>query len=56
MTQNLNQEFVHLELGDYLELLQNTILIGGKCLNDKEICRKISMSPQTYGKVKRAKV
>ena len=26
MTQNLNQEFVHLELGDYLELLQNTIL------------------------------
>lgn len=45
MTQNLNQEFVHLELGDYLELLQNTILIGGKRLNDKEICRKISMSP-----------
>ena len=56
MTQNLNQEFVHLELGDYLELLQNTILVGGKRLNDKEICRKISMSPQTYGKVKRAKV
>lgn len=41
MTQNLNQEFVHLELGDYLELLQNTILVGGKRLNDKEICRKI---------------
>ena len=38
MTQNLNQEFVHLELGDYLELLQNTILVGGKRLNDKEIC------------------
>ena len=56
MTQNLNQEFVHLELGDYLELLQHTILVGGKRLNDKEICRKISMSPQTYGKVKRAKV
>ena len=28
MTQNLNQEFVHLELGDYLELLQNTILVA----------------------------
>lgn len=56
MTQNLNQEFVHLELDDYLELLQNTIMVGGKRLNDKEICRKISMSPQTYGKVKRAKV
>ena len=41
-----------MELGDYLELLQNTILVGGKRLNDKEICRKISMSPQTYGKVK----
>ena len=56
MTQSLNQEFVHLELGDYLELLQNTIQVGGKRLNDKEICRKISMSPQTYGKVKWAKV
>ena len=56
MTQNLNQEFVHLARGDCLELLQNTILVGGKRLNDKEICRKISMSPQTYGKVKRAKV
>ena len=56
MTQNLNPEFVHLELGDYLELLQNTIPVGGKRLNDKEICRKISLSPQTYGKVKRAKV
>lgn len=52
MTQNLNPEFVHLELGDYLELLQNTIPVGGKRLSDKEICRKISMSPQTYGKVK----
>lgn len=30
MTQNLNPEFVHLELGDYLELLQNTIPVGGK--------------------------
>ena len=56
MTQNLNQEFVHLELGDYQELLQNTIMVGGKRLNDIEICRIISMSPQTYGKVKRAKV
>lgn len=45
-----------MELGDYLELLQNTIMVGGKRLNDKEICRKISMSPQTYDKVKRAKV
>ena len=52
MTQNLNPEFVHLELGDYLELLQNTIPVGGKRLSDKEICRKISMSPQTYGKFK----
>lgn len=40
MTQNLNPEFVHLELGDYLELLQNTIPVGGKRLSDKEICRK----------------
>lgn len=45
-----------MELGDYLELLQNTIPVGDKRLSDKEICRKISMSPQTYGKVKRAKV
>ena len=45
-----------MELVYYLELLQNTIMVGGKRLNDKEICRKISMSPQTYGKVKRAKV
>ena len=33
MTQNPNQEFVHLELGDYLELLQNMIMVGGKRLN-----------------------
>lgn len=56
MTQEINPKLVHLELGDYLELLRNAVPVDGKPLTEKEVCSRISMSPQTYLKVKRAKV
>lgn len=44
----------HLELGDFLSILQEVILIDGKRLTDADICHRTSLSPKTYIKVKRA--
>lgn len=49
MTQNLNPEFVHLELGDYLELLQNTIPVGGKRLErQRDLPQNFNESPDLW--------